>query len=297
MKRIGLLLILCIFTLLPCGAAVNDTNIEPLKIFTYHIPEDEENQAEETLQAEQVQDIVSDDITADTSGIPNIDENEDFEDEDFNISHLYTDVLQGYASYDEFEDEEGIVLPPEFKVLTLNIKQPVKVAAKHFTGLNTGKSLYDNIYTKYNGSEYFIAPVSTTHSSKKYGGFSAGTSYDQEISSGELEQTSGVFSRYEYKRFALTTSYAKTINTTNNNYNDKFAVTPEFRICQYLTLKNKFSTDTVKKRKKAEVILSINPFGKRDKDRLKFDFSASETYDDVTNSFWNRFEVNTTFKL
>jgi len=285
------------FTFLPCGAASNNAKFEPPKVFTYHIPDEDENKTEEIGRIEEKQDIVSDDITADTSGMSDIDEGENSDEENYLISDLYTDVLQGYASYDEFEEEEGIELNPVNRVLTLNIKQPAKVGAKHFSGLDKTDSLYDNIYTKYNGSEYAIAPVSTKHSSKKYGGFSAGTSYEQEISYGELEQTSGIFSRYEYKRFALTTSYSKTINTTNNNYNDKFAITPELQLCQYLTLKNKFSTDTVKRRKKAEITLSINPFGKRDKDRLKFDFSASETYDDVTNSFWNRFEFNTTFKL
>ncbi len=299
MKRVGLLFLLCMFVILPCNASSEMIKNESHLVFVYHIPDEVIADNIETETDEQIPDIVSDDITADTSGIPCIEEDEEsFSDEsdDYLISDLYSDVLKGYASYDEGEEEDGIGLS-DLKLLTLNIKQPVKVEAKPFSNLKTGESLYENIYTRFNGSEYEITPVSNMHTSKNYGGFTTGTSYEQEISYGELEQTSGVFSRYEYKRFALTTSYAKTVNTTNNNYNDKFSFAPEVKLNQYLTLKNKFSADTVKKRKKAEVILSVNPFGKRDYDRLKFDFGASETYDEVSNTFWNRFEFNTTFKL
>lgn len=298
MKRnFVILLLIVILSVLPSYADLNFTIAAKgeNKVFTYHIPEETEDNVIEDEATTVQEDIVSDDITADTSATPNYDDSES--ENEYLVDDLYSDVLKGYASYDEVEEEEGIVLSPDLDVLTLNITKPVKVGIKNFSGLKTGESLYDNIYTKFNGTEYEISPINSTHTSKKYSGFSAGTSYEQEISYGELEQTSGVFSRYEYKRFALTTSYSKTVNTTNNNYNDKFSFAPEIRLNQYMVLKNKFSADTVKKRKKAEIILSINPFGKKDLDRLKFDFSASETYDEVSNSFWNRFEINSTFKL
>ena len=302
MKRIGLLLFLCLIISLPCKSSPIpiDTVMKDNRIvFVYHIP-DEVSEETETQESNEVitEDIISDDVTADTSGIAASEDDNLYDDENYLISDMYKDVLKGYASYDEeYDSKDKIELDPDYGVLTININNPVKINAKKYSSLQSTESLYDNIYTKFNGSEYIIAPISNKHSKDFGSGLSSGTIYEQEISYGELEQSSSIFSRYEYKHFALTTSYTKTINTTNNNYNDKFAITPELKLGQYLTLKNKLSADTVKKRKKAELILSINPFGKRDLDRLKFDFTVGETYDEISNSFWNRFEFNTTFKL
>lgn len=305
MKRVGLILMLGIILSLPC----HSITLENVKqgdrlVFVYHIPDDDEQQNEEQLSEDtqkETQDIISDDITADTSIVKGNNEQEDydyFEDEDYFISDMYTDVLKGYAVYNEEDENEDIItLNPELEAFVLNIKKPISVKASKYTNLKLSDSLYDNIYTKLNGSEYSIAPMSNKHTDNLGYGLSTGTLYEQEISYGELEQSSGVFSRYEHKRFALTTAYTKTVNTTNNNYNDKFAITPEFKLNQYMTLKQKLSADTVKKRKKAELILSVNPFGKKDNDRLRFDFTVGETYDEVSNTFWNRYEFNTIFKL
>ncbi|MBP3820258.1 hypothetical protein J6G99_01270 [bacterium] len=301
MKRVVLIIFLMFF-ILPCRVfADGNGTISTTKIFKWHIPDEvEKNQIEEisSKQEKSVQeDITSDDVTADTSGCKNLDYEEDFDGEDdYLIGDMYTDVLKGYAEYNE-ENEEGVELKLDNNIAQLNIKQPKKVEAKVFKGLETTPNLFNrDIYSKYNGSEYSITPLSSKQS-KSLGGFSAGTTYSQEISYGELEQSSGVFTKYRYKRFAITTSYNKTVNTTNNNYNDKFFISPELQISQYLTLINHFSADMVKRRKKAEVVLSLNPFGNKDYDRWRINFSASETYDDISNAFWNQFKFSTTFKL
>ena len=98
MKRVGLLIIFLIFAILPCNAkSAQDKQMQDNslpKIFVYHIPEDNENSSEiktqtfaskiqnddENLQviAPEESDIVSDDVTADTSG----EEEEDLSEED-----------------------------------------------------------------------------------------------------------------------------------------------------------------------------------------------------------------------
>ena len=112
-----------------------------------------------------------------------------------------------------------------------------------------------------------------------------------------MEQSSGVFYKYKYKRFSITTSYLKTVNSTNNTYNDNFYVAPELELNQYFSLKEILSEDTVKRRKKAELVLSINPFGNKDTDRLRFELGASQTYDDNNNLFKSQFKFSTNFKL
>jgi len=307
MKRIVLGLVLFLFTFMPAYSQEFDINsffVAQNGVFKYHIPDDEDEQAEEQSQNQQTtddvtgkEDIISDDVTADTSGISKYDPDQAGSNEDdYKLEDMYGYVLHGYAEY--FDDEENTVALdlPKNEYLVLNIKKPVTVEGKYFGYLQSSPSLFDNNYSKYSGSEYSISPVSGS-SSKSVGGFSAGATYSQGIDYGELEQSSGIFTKYQYKRFAISTSYAKTVNTTNNTYNDNFYIIPELKLSQYFTIKNILSADTVKKRKKAEVVLSVNPFGNKDYDRLRLEFGASGTYDEVNNAFKNQLKFSTMYKF
>lgn len=277
---------------------INSLFVAQNGVFTYHIPDDEEqNDSDENSNTEnEPSDIISDDITADTSTISKYNSVDEILNDKYSIDDMYNYVLQGYAEY--YEDDENTVTLnlPENEYLVLNIRQPQTVEGKYFGYLQSSPSLFDNSYSKYNSSEYSIAPVSGS-SSKKIGGFSAGATYSQGIDYGELEQSSGVFSKYQYKNFAISTSFAKTVNTTNNTYNDNFYVIPELKLNQYLTIRNILSADTVKKRNKAEIVLSVTPFGNKDYDRLRLDFGASETYDEANNSFKNQLKFSTNYRF
>jgi len=274
-------------------------NKEAPKVFVYHIPDEiEDEQENSTAQEQEIDIITSDDITADTSK-PLEEEAEDLEivnDENYEIGDMYKDVLHGYASYDENE-QETIVLEDDIKDFqALNIRIPSRVEAIKFNGFKRASVIQNNLYSKYNNMEYSIAPLSSRNYRSK-GGFSAGTMFDQGIDYAELEQSTGVFSRYDSKYFAVSTAYAKTVNSTNNNYNDNFYFSPELKLNQYFTLKEVLSADITKNRKKAEFVVSINPFGFKDYDRLRFEFGASTTYDDTNTVLKNQFKFSTKFKL
>lgn len=303
MKRIVLGLVLSSFTFMPVYSQNFDINsifVAQNGVFIYHIPDEDEQQVQENKQEETAknQDIVSDDVTADTSGIEkyHFDEDTKNADDDYDINDMYDYVLHGYAEY--YDDEENTVALDlsENEYIVLHIQKPVVIEGKYFGYLHSSPSLFDNNYSKYNGTEYSITPVSGS-AEKKVGGFSAGATYSQGIDYGELEQSSGIFTKYQYKRFAISTSYAKTVNTTNNNYNDNFYIVPELRLSQYFTIKNILSADTAKKRKKAEIVLSVNPFGNRDYDRLRLEFGASETYDEINNAFKNQLKFYTMYRF
>ena len=51
------------------------------------------------------------------------------------------------------------------------------------------------------------------------------------------------------------------------------------------------------KDKKIETILSINPFGNKDSDRLRFELGTSATYDDTNALMKSQFKFSTKFKL
>ncbi len=301
MKKVSLIILCLIFLILPCNAktqSAGDNNASEPKVFIYHISDDSDAKTifktNETEPLEDKQDITSDDITADTTGENLASEDEDVED-DYELDDMYTDVLKGYAVYDE-EEEDAISLEDDVKDFQeLNIKIPTKIKGSKYTASKS--SQYSNLsYSKFNNMEYSIAPVSSRNYRSK-GGFSAGTMYDQGIDYAELEQSTGIFSRYENKYFAVSTAYAKTVNTTNNNYNDNFYFSPELKLNQYFTLKEILSADITRNRKKAEIVLSINPFGAKDEDRLRFEIGANATYDDTNTLLKNQVKFSTKFKL
>ena len=306
MKRIVLGLFIFTLSFIPIyahGAGLDDIFIAQNGVFTYHIPDEDEEQVnqindESFEQKDTLQDIISDDITEDTSGIPKYDPDTDIaeNDSEYDLDDMYGYVLKGYAEYYDDEVNSVALDLAANEYLALCIKKPVVVEGKYFGYLQQTPSLFDHNYSKYNGTEYSIAPVSGS-TSKSLGNFSAGTTYSQGIDYGELEQSSGIFTKYQYKNFAISTSYAKTVNTTNNNYNDNFYIIPELKLSQYLTIKNVLSADTVKKRKKAEVVLSLNPFGNKDYDRLRIELGASETYDEINNVFKNQLKFSTMYKF
>ena len=302
MRRIALTMSLFFFTFMPVYSQDFDINtifVAQNGIFTYHIPDDDKQKSteEQTSTEEPISpNIISDDITADTSGIPKYNPDNEIYDGNYEIDDMYNYVLQGYAEYHEDEKNTVVLELQSNEYLVLNIMKPTIIEGKYFGYLQHSPSLFDNNYSKYNGTEYSITPISGS-SSKSIGRFSAGATYSQGIDYGELEQSSGVFTKYRHKNFAISTSYSKTVNTTNNNYNDNFYIIPELKLNQYLTIKNILSADTAKKRKKAEVVLSLNPFGNRDYDRLRVELGASKTYDEVNNSFKNQLRFSTMYKF
>ena len=65
-----------------------------------------------------------------------------------------------------------------------------------------------------------------------------------------------------------------------------------FSIPAFVLLKVMFSTPI-----RALSVVSINPFGKKDTDRLRIEFGANATYDDTNALLKNQFKFSTNFKL
>lgn len=320
MKKVSLILILFIMTILPCAAKnQSDKNIESKsnnsKVFVYHIPDDSNSENAQSSSADdnpmQVQElpdegVTTDDITVDTSEeAQNLADNSDEEDEEDNdsigllenyqIDDMYSDVLKGYAEYNE-EEENTITLDnADDSISTIKIKKPTKVDTTDFSNLSITPQKGN--YFSYTAPEYSITPVSN-QKYKQFGKFKAGAVYGQEIYYAELEQSSGVFSSYDFNnKFSVSTSYLKTINSTNNDYNDNFYFSPSYKINQYLTISESLSADISKERQKADVSLSINPFGNKDNDRLLFIFGASQTRYNDGRTPKNKFSFTTKIKL
>ena len=300
MKKVSILIICLVLTLLPVTAkSSSDKNADKAdtpKVFVYHIPDEEEKgEVSDEENLKENEDIVSDDVTEDTSH--KVADDQTLEsDNDYAIDDMYSDVLYGYATYEE-EEENAISLEDDIKDFReLNLKTPSRIEAVKFNGFPKALTLNNNNYSKFSNLEYSIKELDYGVS-EKIGAFSTGTQYGQKITYGEVRQSTSLYSRYDMKYGAINTEFEKTVNSTNGDFNDYFSFAPELKLGQYLSLKETISANFAKNIKIAEFVLSINPFGKRDFDRFKIDLGTSSVFDENNSIVKTRFKIDTKFKL
>lgn len=307
MKKVSILILFLLLTFLPCNAntSVNVDDDAP-KIFIYRIPEEVDAVQESksvlsdeisiNVNTEIKKDIISDDITADTSGEEEVLEEEiDYlmDENIYQINDMYSDVLYGYASYGE---EDAIALEDTLdEYQAIKIQKPYNYKGQKYLA-NAKKNTNKASYSKFNNMEYSIAQVKYDNS-EQIGGLTTGTAFEQKIDYAELRQVSSIYSRYDSKYYALTTEFSKTVNSTNGDFNDYFTFSPEIKLSQYLSLKETISANFAKHIKVAEFFISINPFGNRDIDRFNIEMGTSSVFDQNNSLVKNRFKIMTKFKL
>lgn len=286
MKRCILLTVLVVMCgILPvnCEQAVKEAsqNVELPNIFIWAIPDDNSTQPEDDKKSKKDKDVPSEAIEVETS-----------EEEPIVLNAT---TLKGYAEYIEGADD--ILYMDNYQKLSLNIKSPEKISSKN---LMDGKTQYSgsnyNLISKFKSDEYSISPDNRNFMLQE-GNWTYGTSFGSEISTSQLERSTGLFTRYENKYFALSSNYNKNNMTTAQIQTDNVSVTPEFKFNNYISIKDVLSKDMTRNRRSSELIFSINPLGAKDKDRMRLNFGAKQTYDENTGNTWSQLNFTTNFKL
>lgn len=214
------------------------------------------------------------------------------EENDENIV-LGATVLKGYAEY--IEDRDTIYLKDDNDNFVINLKVPQKITASK--GLDLASHTRTNQISKHTNTEYNIAPKSVISSSTK-GDFTIGALYENEVDNiAMLESETGLFTRYEKDKFAVSSSFKKSLNTTYAQDYNTISVTPELKLNSYISLKNKLSADITRNRRSTELIFSLNPFGKKDRDRMLLEAGAKQTFFMDTGENKTQLNFSATFKL
>ncbi len=202
-------------------------------------------------------------------------------------------TLKGYAQY--IEDAEEIYLKDNDDNFVLNIKVPQKISASQ--GLDFKNYSQKKQISRFKNSEYNIAPKSINTQETK-GDFTFGALYGNEVDNiAMLESEAGLFTRYEKSRFALSSTYKKNLNTTYNQFYDTISIAPEFKLNNYMSIKNEYKADITRNRKSGALIFSLNPFGKKDADRLRFELGAKQTIFADNTEPKTEFSFSTKLKL
>ncbi len=287
MKRCILLTVLVVMCgILPvnCEQAVKEAsqNVELPNIFIWAIPDDTPQQPADDKKSKKGKEEPVEPIS---------DENTEAEEPIV----LNATTLKGYAEYIEGADD--ILYMEDYQKLSLNIKTPQKISSKN---LLDGKTQYSgsnyNLISKFKSDEYSISPDNRNFMLQE-GNWTYGTSFGSEISTSQLERSTGLFTKYENKYFALSSNYNKNNMTTAQIQTDNVSVTPEFKFNNYISIKDVLSKDMTRNRRSSELIFSINPLGAKDKDRMRLNFGAKQTYDENTGNTWSQLNFTTNFKL
>ena len=290
MKNLLLLAVLLFLTGLPALAEdVINADTKLPNIFIWALPEDltSPQGVEESAKAKKKnKEVPASDVQQDNV----------FEPQEEEPVVLNATTLKGYAEY--VEDAEDVYLMDDHTQFTLNLKTPQKVTSQKIVDDNKIVPKMDEIYSisKFKGEEYSISPTSRNVTVKD-GGWSAGTTFSSGISTSQLENTTGLFTRYENKHFAISSAYAKNNMTTRGLTTDSFYVVPEFRLNSIFAVQEVLSADITRNRRSSELVLSVNPLWKKGIDRMNFEVGAKQTFDMNSGDMWSQFRFSTKFKL
>lgn len=221
--------------------------------------------------------------------------------------------LHGYLEYDEVPDETIYLEPQEEETpqkaikldgnihkANLNINMPQKLGSKSLISSKIKQTPAYNskimeTASKFSTFEYNIQPISSSYTTQK-GSVSFGTTYDSGISGAQKTFSTGFFTRYDGKRFAMTTAYSKNTKASYDSYDDKIYFAPELKITKRLSLLDVIQSDVMQTDKSNEIVLRYKPNFKNYADDVQFELGAGQSFykNDYINS---SVRFSTKFKL
>lgn len=231
-------------------------------------------------------------------------ENEENIDTYFTETPEQTTQLDGYLEYNQNAENqeqeiEAIRLDPT-KAPQIDFTKPKSFVSKSLISKNkkpTFQPMKEELGTasKFSTPEYDINPVSTSFI-KKFGKFSVGTTYGSSLSSARQNYSTGVFTKYEGKHFAISSAFSKNTNSNYDSYSDSLSLAPEFKITKRLSLLDVMHTDVTQINKSNEVVLRYTPHFKKYADDIQFEIGAGQsfyqdTYVDSSVRFSTKFKL------
>lgn len=225
-----------------------------------------------------------------------------------------TTQLNGYLEYNQNAEQqeqaqiqaqepekeaEAINLEP-IETKQINFTKPKNFGSKSLISASKKPSFHPmqeelGTPSKFATPEYEIRPISTSYS-QKFGKLSVGTTYGSSLSNARQNYSTGVFTKYEGKHFAVSTAFAKNTNSNYDSYSDSFSFAPEFKITKRLSLLDVMQTDINQINKSNEVVLRYTPHLKKYADDIQFELGAGQsfyqdTYVDSSVRFSTKFKL------
>lgn len=214
------------------------------------------------------------------------------EDSDENFEQYFsqdsdaTQEIQGHVEYNDVEESEdagSIYLNDDVLYKQVNFAAPKKINSDKLN-LEAKKATFQPFGTemknasRFDTQEYAISPINTSYSGQ-IGKFTFGTKYNSGLSArAEVNYSTAIFTKYEGRYFALTTTFLKSTGSDYSSYNDRFQIAPEWKITKRLSLLDVMQTDMFQINKKNEIVLRYKPNFKKYADEVQFELGAGQSF-------------------
>ena len=188
-------------------------------------------------------------------------------------SVIYT---EGEHHIDEIVLDENIK-KPHINLKTSNMVIPVKTEPVKPTIFINDRSALSNA-SRLTGEEYIIAPV-YSYITEQTGNFSYGTIYSSGIDSCQLQSTLNLYTRYDFKYFALTGAVGtneSNVEGTSDRKTIEFA--PEIKLSKSFVIRDTVKAYVNETYRKNKISIIYTPQWKKHPDILRFELGLTHTY-------------------
>lgn len=179
----------------------------------------------------------------------------------------------------------------------IKLSLPKAVKATSLSEVNSSKTTVADKQAKISDfySTFWSKSEQSVLNSKRNGCLSYGSYFENVISDTQMEYRTKFYTRYDTKKFALTTALGQDQYITSGNFLNYFYITPEYKLKHGFVLKDAFKISTIGRRKN-EIILQYNPKTKTLENNLNFELGVGQTTYESNRSVYH-FKFATTFRL
>lgn len=254
MKRIGLLLCLILFCMPVFSMEIEQT--EPIQSIHHVISLDEDEPTLENQEKKEYDDLC-------------------FPSEmELKGSVIYN---EGSQHIKEIELDKTVE-KPHINLKTSQMIIPVKDEKIKTTGLDMFARSAISSATVIKGEEYMVAPV-WSYITEQTGNFSYGTIYSSGIDTAQLQTTLNIYTRYDFKYFALTGAVGTNESNVEGTMDQKtIQFSPEIKLSKSFVIRDTIQAYVNENYKKNKISIIYTPQWKNHPDILRFELGLSHTY-------------------
>lgn len=167
---------------------------------------------------------------------------------------------------------------PAVNLKTRNMIIPVKDEKIYSDGLEISQRRALSYATRLTGEEYFVMPV-WSYICEQTGNFSYGTIYSSEIDTTQLQSTMNIYTRYDFKYFAITGAVGTNESNVEGTVDQKTVqISPEIKLSKSFVIRDTIQAYVNETYKKNKISIIYTPQIKKYPDMLRFELGLSNTY-------------------
>lgn len=190
--------------------------------------------------------------------------------------------LKGSVIYNEGEKYREITLEP-IENPHINLKTTntiIPVIEEKFSNPNIYFSDRSALSaaTRITGEEYIVAPV-WSYVNEQVGNFSYGTFYSSGLDYSQLQTTMNLYTRYDFKHFAITGAVGTTERNTDVEKDAQtIQIAPEIKLSKSFVIRDTIQAYVNETYKKNRISIIYTPQIKNNPDLLRFELGFTQTY-------------------